>query len=608
MNIWIFVAVGMIVFGTFGGILRGDGEAVARATIGGGGALIVVLIVSGIIKLIKYTFSKTNISSTIHDEGLQNLAQEQGNPTDQYNLGVIHYNGQGVPQDYKTAIKWYTLAAKQGHATAQYNIGLMYNKGRGVPKDDKTAVKWYRLAAKQGYADAQVNLGVMYDNGQGVTQDYKAAVKWFRLAAEQGHAKAQYNLGLMYNKGRGVPQYDKTAEKWFRLAAEQGHANAQNNLGVMYDLGNGVTQDDKTAVKWYRHAADQGHADAQFNLGEMYRNGHGVTQDDKTAVKWFRLAADQGHANAQYNLGGMYAYGHGVTQDDKTAVKWFRLAADQGDADAQYNLGGMYESGWADIEEGHSVSEGETKDSSDPLIECKQGKETKTEPEMSKVELARHVISNGLVDSYQAAHLFLTDALDAGDKSAATDLGYMSAKGLLGVVDFKEAMRLYGIGANGGDYRSAFNIGAMFLTGQGCNIDYEKALEWMQTSQALGNDGEAVKGNIKHLSLALEIFEEDAMIAKTVGRQYTPHLKNKASAEACLRDLEELVRKNPKLTDAFVMKISGIGTSARIAHDMHDALTIMRNLAFHTGIPFEDILIEFASDNTARIKHHIAKI
>ena len=34
----------------------------------------------------------------------------------------------------------------------------MYDKGLGVPQDYKTAVKWYRLAAEQGFAGAQKKL------------------------------------------------------------------------------------------------------------------------------------------------------------------------------------------------------------------------------------------------------------------------------------------------------------------------------------------------------------------------------------------------------------------------------------------------------------------
>jgi TPR repeat protein len=99
----------------------------------------------------------------------------------------MYANGRGVPQDYMTAVKWWTLAAEQGYADAQSNLGVMYTDGTGVPQDHKTAVKWYSLAAEQGYADAQSNLGVMYSDGQGVIQDNVYAHMWWNLAASNGN-------------------------------------------------------------------------------------------------------------------------------------------------------------------------------------------------------------------------------------------------------------------------------------------------------------------------------------------------------------------------------------------------------------------------------------
>ena len=87
----------------------------------------------------------------------------------------MYDNGEGVPQDYAVAVRWWRLAAEQGDASAQYNLALMYDNGEGVPQDYAEAVKWYRLAAEQGIAAAQVNLGVMYANGEGVPQDYRCA-------------------------------------------------------------------------------------------------------------------------------------------------------------------------------------------------------------------------------------------------------------------------------------------------------------------------------------------------------------------------------------------------------------------------------------------------
>ena len=52
--------------------------------------------------------------------------------------------------DFVTALKEWTPLAEQGDADAQTNLGVMYDNGQGVPQDDKTAVKWFTLAAEQG--------------------------------------------------------------------------------------------------------------------------------------------------------------------------------------------------------------------------------------------------------------------------------------------------------------------------------------------------------------------------------------------------------------------------------------------------------------------------
>lgn len=53
----------------------------------------------------------------------------RGDAEDWYNLGIKHYAGKGVPQDYDKARQWYEKAAAQGHADAQYNLGDLYDNG-----------------------------------------------------------------------------------------------------------------------------------------------------------------------------------------------------------------------------------------------------------------------------------------------------------------------------------------------------------------------------------------------------------------------------------------------------------------------------------------------
>ncbi|MCF8088247.1 MAG: SUMF1/EgtB/PvdO family nonheme iron enzyme [Desulfotignum sp.] len=193
------------------------------------------------------------------------------------------------------------LEAKQGETDAQYNLGVMYAKGQGVEQDYKQGVNWWTKAAEQGHARAQNNLGLMYAKGQGVQKDYKQVVNWWTKAAEQGHTAAQYNLGVMYAKGQGVQQDYKQVINWWTKAAEQGHTDAQYNLGVMYAKGQGVQQDYKQVINWLTKAAEQGHTDAQYYLGNMFAMGQVVQQNFKFAYAWLSLAATQGHESAVKN-------------------------------------------------------------------------------------------------------------------------------------------------------------------------------------------------------------------------------------------------------------------------------------------------------------------
>ena len=61
--------------------------------------------------------------------------------------------------------------ARQGIASAQFALGVMYFNGRGVPQDNVEAVTWFRRAAEQGDASAQFSLGLRYITGEGVPQD-----------------------------------------------------------------------------------------------------------------------------------------------------------------------------------------------------------------------------------------------------------------------------------------------------------------------------------------------------------------------------------------------------------------------------------------------------
>ena len=94
--------------------------------------------------------------SVKRDNALIIESAKQGDAGAQCRLGVMHYNGDGVPQNYKLAIKYYTESAKQGHPKAQHELGLMYCNGAGlVERDYKQAYIWLNLAVCNGFEEGR---------------------------------------------------------------------------------------------------------------------------------------------------------------------------------------------------------------------------------------------------------------------------------------------------------------------------------------------------------------------------------------------------------------------------------------------------------------------
>ncbi len=378
-----------------------------------------------------------------------------------FRLGCKYYFGDGIPVDYKKAVKWYHKAAEGGYAAAQTSLGTCYEEGKGVAKDVREAKKWYRKAAEGGNATAQYFLGNCYMQSRGAAQNFDEAVKWYSKAAEQGYVSAQYMLGRCYDEGSGVEKNAAEAEKWYKKAAAQDHFQAQQELakrqkrqekkisgkepekeisetllekwfelGIKYDFGKGVPVDYKEAVRWYRKAAEAGHAVAQYNLGICYANGQGVTQDYSEAVKWYRKAAEAGYAAAQNNLGYRYENGLGVSKDIKEAVKWYHKAAESGDANAQCNLATCYYNG------------------------------------------------EGVTQDYSEAVKWYRKAAESGNAAAQCNLGYCYENGLDVSKDIKEAVKWYRKAAEAGNANAQCNLATCYYNGEGVTQDYNEALNW----------------------------------------------------------------------------------------------------------------------------------
>lgn len=61
-------------------------------------------------------------------------------------ISFFIYSGQGVRQDYTQAMQW----SEQGNASAQFNIGHVHYNGQGVRKDKEIVKECFLNLQKTG--------------------------------------------------------------------------------------------------------------------------------------------------------------------------------------------------------------------------------------------------------------------------------------------------------------------------------------------------------------------------------------------------------------------------------------------------------------------------
>ena len=229
-------------------------------------------------------------------------AAARGESKAQYMLGTLYAVGRVVGQDYPLASHWLAKSASQDFPDALFELGILHFNGLGTPNNPGKAHQLWSRAAQLGHMFAQARLADLYAFGQRDTESYKKAFTLYTAAAKQGYAPAQYNLGVMYQKGRGVTPNMQQAVKWWRRAAESNYPYAQLNLGVLYDEGSGVKKDHQTAIRYYQSAAQQGDLRAVYRLGKLHESCDEPEPDLEKAYMWFTVAAQNGVKDASQHL------------------------------------------------------------------------------------------------------------------------------------------------------------------------------------------------------------------------------------------------------------------------------------------------------------------
>jgi TPR repeat protein len=285
-------------------------------------------------------------------------------------MGVTYEFGIGVPEDMGLAAEWYErgaiptgeLSTLRGNPSAQYNLGMIYLQGKAdaageqyarFRKNPEQDAKWLIRSAEQGDELAQLKLGKIFLVGHGVRADRAAALENLKLSAAQGNADALKELGTL--KGLGIPgAYANLAEIYLdpkralhdpakgRAILRQAVADlavgkliyldqgdCQYQMGVIYRR---LAQHEQ-AAEWFTKAAEQGNAAAQYALVEHYQAGRG---DPARAAYWLEKTARQDHRPALLALLQLYRDTPAVRPPSAQVADLYAQAALQGDDAARY--------------------------------------------------------------------------------------------------------------------------------------------------------------------------------------------------------------------------------------------------------------------------------
>ena len=105
----------------------------------------------------------------------------------QLRLAELYERGDGVPQSFAEAERWYRSAAEQGSVEAQARLGEIFLT-RLAPPDTATAAAIERIEDSQ---TPDSLLKRLYPQGLAIAQDPAQAADWNRGAAQAGDAASQ---------------------------------------------------------------------------------------------------------------------------------------------------------------------------------------------------------------------------------------------------------------------------------------------------------------------------------------------------------------------------------------------------------------------------------
>lgn len=370
-------------------------------------------------------------------------------------------------------------AATEGDPFAAYQIGAAYEwedvSALLADKALKTenCLPWYEKAAQGGIVGAMVKAGKCYLNGRFANRDVDKGIYYADQAASRGDAWGLYRMGVYYQEKKN----EEAAFEYFRAAASQGDKKAPYRLGCMYLHGWGTERNVGKAIEHFEQAAAREDTACLIELGDIYYNDEVVERNDERCFYWYCRAYAAGDKRAALPLARLYVKSW-ENQDYQKAEKLFLEAArDETDGSASLALGNFYLSGKSG-----------TADAEQALKYYRAG------AEMGNAEcmelLGNFYYTGNLVDKNSSkAFYWLNKCLQAGTLYSFSNLAHLYLDGEGCEADEERAIELFELASETEfDGSASYELGYIYERRGESQEDLEIAAEYYQDAIEMGNE------------------------------------------------------------------------------------------------------------------------
>lgn len=128
-----------------------------------------------------------------YDTITQQRVIETASAAERNRRGLQHY----AERDFESALADFRAGLAVDHAASLVNLGLLHLNGQGVPQSVDQAERLFKRASSLGNAQGSENLARLYHHGIGVVPDLERAVQWYQKAQAQGSAAAAAELATL---------------------------------------------------------------------------------------------------------------------------------------------------------------------------------------------------------------------------------------------------------------------------------------------------------------------------------------------------------------------------------------------------------------------------